>query len=285
MMSSPETVGREEPTPTTVIRPQSGWVGLDLGELWAYRELLYYFVWRDLKVRYRQTAFGAAWALLQPLLMVAIFTLVLGNVGGLAPAGVPYPVFALAGLVPWTLFSQSLLGASGSLVNAGSVLQKVYFPRLLVPVASVGSFILDFLIGLAALGVVMLVSGMLPTGTVFLTIPMAVLAIGVALSVGIWLSAVNVRYRDVRHVMPFLAQAWLFASPVAYPVDVIPEQLRAIYTLNPMVGVLEGFRWCLFGGTPAPLPAILVSVIVTAVLLVTGIAYFRRTERTFADVI
>jgi lipopolysaccharide transport system permease protein len=268
-----------------VIRPQSGWVGLDLGELWAYRELLYYFVWRDLKVRYRQTAFGAGWALVQPLLMVTIFTLVLGNVSGLAPAGVPYPVFALAGLVPWTLFSQSLLGASSSLVNAGSVLQKVYFPRLLVPVASVGSFVLDFLIGLVALGVVMLVSGMLPTTSIVLAIPMAVLGVAVALSVGIWLSAVNVRYRDVRHVMPFLAQAWLFASPVAYPTEVIPEQFRAIYTLNPMVGVLEGFRWSLFGGGPAPLPAILVSVVVAAVLLVTGIAYFRRTERTFADVI
>jgi lipopolysaccharide transport system permease protein len=284
-MSSPDAVVRDEPVAITTIRPRSGWAGINARELWAYRELLYYFVWRDLKVRYRQTAFGAAWALLQPLLMVAIFTLVLGNVAGLAPAGVPYPVFALAGLVPWTLFSQSLIGTSASLVNAGSLLQKVYFPRLLVPLASVGSYILDFLIGFVALIVVMLVAGLMPMATAVLVIPMALLAVAVALSVGIWLSAVNVRYRDVRHAMPFLAQAWLFASPVAYPIDVIPERWQGLYSLNPMVGVIEGFRWSLLGGGPSPIPAIVISVVITTILLVTGIAYFRRTERTFADVI
>lgn len=274
----------EHSAPVTTIRPSRGWVALDVRELWAYHELLYFFVWRDLKVRYRQTAFGAAWALIQPLAMMLVFTLVLGRVSGLAPEGIPYPVFALAGLVPWTLFSQSLIGASGSLVNAANLLQKVYFPRLLLPASSVGSYILDFFIGLAALGVVMLLYRIVPTAAIVFTLPMAALAVAVALSVGIWLAAINVRYRDVRYAVPFLVQVWLFASPVAYPIDVIPEQWRALYTLNPMVGVLEGFRWSLFGG-PAPVAAILVSMVVTTVLLVTGLAYFRRVERTFADVI
>jgi lipopolysaccharide transport system permease protein len=271
--------------PTITIRPQRGLIGLDVRELWAYHELLYFFVWRDLKVRYRQTAFGAAWALIQPLLMMVIFTLVLGRVSGIAPEGIPYPVFALAGLVPWTLFAQSLIGSSSSLVNAANILQKVYFPRLLLPAAAVGSYILDFFIGLAALGVVMLLYGIVPTATVVFTLPMAALAVFVALSVGIWLSAINVRYRDVRYSVPFMVQAWLFASPVAYSVEAVPEQWRALYTLNPMVGVLEGFRWSLLGGGPAPLAAIAVSMVVTTVLLVTGLAYFRRVERTFADVI
>jgi lipopolysaccharide transport system permease protein len=284
-MSAPDVTARSEPTASTVIRPRSGWVALNARELWAYRELLYFFVWRDLKVRYKQTAFGAAWALIQPILMMLIFTLVLGRVTGLAPAGVPYPVFALAGLVPWTLFSQSLIGASGSLVDAANLLQKVYFPRLLLPAASVGSYILDFLIGLVALGVVMLLYGIVPTATAVFAVPMAALGVLVALAVGIWLSAINVRYRDVRYAVPFLAQLWLFASPVAYPADVIPDAWRGLYALNPMVGVLEGFRWALLGGSPAPVAAVVISMVVTTILLVSGSAYFRRVERTFADVI
>ncbi len=285
-MSATDGAARESTVAITIIRPHRGWVSLDARELWSYRELLYFFVWRDLKVRYKQTAFGAGWALIQPLLMMVIFTLVLGSVSGLAPEGIPYPVFALAGLVPWTLFAQSLIGSSDSLVDASNLLQKVYFPRLLLPAAAVGSYILDFLIGLAALGVVMAIYGIVPGPSIVFTLPIAALGVMVALAVGIWLSAINVRYRDVRYAVPFLVQAWLFASPVAYSVAAIPEQWRGLYTLNPMVGVIEGFRWSLLGqGQPAPVNGIVVSAIVTAVLLAGGLAYFRRVERTFADVI
>ena len=237
--------------PTVTIAPERGLIGLNLGELWAFHELLYFFVWRDLKIRYRQTAFGVAWALIQPLLMMAIFTLVLGRVSGLAPSGVPYPIFALAGLVPWTLFAQSLTGSSANLVTATNLLQKVYFrdsccpSRRSVPLP-------DFLVGVVALLCLMLVGGILPTASAILALPVAALGIVVATSVGIWLSAINVRYRDVRYAVPFLLQAWLFASPVAYPTAVIPEEWRGLYSLNPMVGVIEGFRWALWGRDPHP---------------------------------
>jgi len=275
-----------EPVPIVHIRPSRGWVSLNLRELWSYRELAYFFVWRDLKVRYKQTAFGALWAVIQPFMLMVVFSLFLGRISGIAPAGVPYPLFAFAGLVPWTLFSQSLVWSSDSLVGASNLIQKVYFPRLLLPVSAIGSYLLDFVIAMAVLGLLMLYFGVLPSPAALWVIPLTALALATSLAVGIWLSAVNVRYRDVRYAVPFLVQLWLFASPVAYSADLVPAQWRAIYQLNPMAGVLEGFRWALLGqGSPPPVGAILVSAGVTAVVLVLGLAYFRRVERTFADVI
>jgi lipopolysaccharide transport system permease protein len=275
-----------QPVPVVSIRPGRGWVALNLRELWAYRELAYFFVWRDLKVRYKQTAFGALWAVIQPFMLMVVFSLFLGRVSGIAPAGVPYPLFAFAGLVPWTLFAQSLVGSSDSLVGASNLLQKVYFPRLLLPVAAVGSYLLDFVIAMGVLGLLMLYFGALPSLAILWVIPLTALALATSLAVGICLSAVNVRYRDVRYAVPFLVQLWLFASPVAYSADLVPAQWRTLYQLNPMAGVIEGFRWALLGqGAPPPVGAILISACVTAVVLLLGLAYFRRTERTFADVI
>ena len=271
-------------TPPVVIAPSRGWVGPGLRELWEHRDLGLFLIWRDLKVRYKQTFFGVAWALLQPVLMMLVFAVFLGQVQGIAPPGVPYPLFALAGLVPWTLFSQSLIGASNSLVNSQSLISKVYFPRLLLPIAGVGSFVVDFFISLALLLVVTPLFGY-PLSITIVWLPVfALLAVLVALAVGTWLAAVNARYRDVRHAVPFLVQVWLFASPVAYSISLVPEQLRGLYALNPMTGVIVGFRWALLGGDPPDL-AILVSTAVTVLIFIGGIAYFRRVERSFADVI
>ncbi len=285
MIARPLDAGAER---AAVVRigPRHGWVSLNLRELWSYRELGYFFVWRDLKVRYKQTVFGALWAVIQPFLLMVVFSLFLGQIGGIAPAGVPYPLFAFAGLVPWTLFSQSLTGASDSLVGASNLIQKVYFPRLLLPIAAIGSFLLDFVIAMAVLGLMMLYFRFLPSPTVLWLIPLTALAVATSLAVGVWLSAVNVRYRDVRYAVPFLVQLWLFASPVAYSSALVPAQWRPIYQLNPMAGVLDGFRWALLDqASPPPVNAILLSAGVTAVVLVLGLAYFRRVERTFADVI
>jgi lipopolysaccharide transport system permease protein len=271
--------------PVTVIRPRSGLAPLDLRELGSFGELLYFFVWRDLKVRYKQTALGASWALLQPLALMLVFTLVLGGVPGLAPEGVPYSLFALAGLVVWTMFAQSLLGASSSLVNAANLVQKVFFPRILLPTSAVGSYMLDLLIGcVLLLGAVMLASWPLAPRVLF-AIPMGALGVAAALAFGIWLSAVSVRYRDVRHAVPFLLQLWLFATPVAYSAAAIPEPFRILYFVNPMAGVVEGFRWAVLGLGEPPLLGILMSFLVTCVVPVGGLLYFRRVELTFADVI
>ena len=270
---------------TVVIEPSRGWHRLDLRELWEYRELLYFFVWRDLKVRYKQTAFGALWAIIQPFMLMVVFSLFLGRISGIAPAGIAYPLFAFAGLVPWTLFAQSLIGSSNSLVEATNLLQKVYFPRLLLPAAATGSYLVDFAIGLAVLFGLMLGFGVAPGLLAVWLLPLTVLALGAALAVGIWLSAVNVRYRDVRYAVPFLVQLWLFASPVAYSVDLVPAGLRVLYDLNPMVGVIEGFRWSLLGVGQPPVREVAIAVAITLIVLISGIAYFRRVERTFADVI
>ncbi len=261
-------------------------MALNLRELWAYRELLYFFVWRDLKVRYKQTVFGALWAVIQPFMLMVVFTLFLGRISGIAPEGVPYPLFAFAGLVPWTLFSQSLIGSSDSLVGASNLIQKVYFPRLLLPVAAIGSYLLDFVIAMAVLGLLMLYFGVPPTVTVLWVIPLTALAVTTSLAVGIWLSAVNVRYRDVRYAVPFLVQLWLFASPVAYSAELVPPEWRGHLPAEPDG---RGDRGVPLGpartGAPPPVEAVVVSTVVTVVVLVTGLAYFRRVERTFADVI
>jgi lipopolysaccharide transport system permease protein len=270
----------------TVIERKSDWVSLDLRELWSYRELAYFFVWRDLKVRYKQTAFGLLWAVLQPVLLMLVLTVAFGRIGGVSQTEVPYPLFALAGLVPWTLFAQSLIGSSDSLVEASNLLQKVYFPRLLLPIAAVGSFLVDFGFALIVLFALMLIYGVGPSVAMLWIIPLTLLALATSLAVGIWLAAVNVRYRDVRYAVPFLAQLWLFASPVAYSGSVIPPEWRGIYYLNPMAGVIDGFRWAILAETSGPpVEGLLASVAVTLAVLILGVVYFRRVERTFADVI
>ncbi len=274
------------PVQTTRIRPSSGWASLRLKEIWAYRELLYFFVWRDVKVRYKQTAFGALWAIIQPLALMIVFTLVFSRLGGIAPDGVPYALFAFAGLVPWTLFSSSMVASSNSLVNSAELLTKVYFPRLLLPIAASGSYLLDFAITMTLLLGLMLLLGVVPTLTAMWVLPLAILLLAASLGVSIWLSAINVRYRDVRYAIPFIAQIWLFASPVAYSAAIIPDELWFVYHLNPMAGVIEGFRWALIGGDiEAPVAEVVLATIVSIVVLGSGLAYFRRVERSFADIV
>ena len=267
-----------------VLEPHHGWRELGLGEVWAHRELLYFFIWRDLKVRYKQTAFGAAWAVLQPVLLMLVFSVSLGQLPNIGPAGVPYPLFVFAGLVPWTLFASSLSGASNSLVNGEAVITKVYFPRLLLPFASVGSFLLDFTISLGALAVVMLFFGVVPSLAIVWLPALTLMAVVTAVGVGTFLSAVNVRYRDVKYVLPFLVQLWMFASPVVYTSTLIPARWQPVFALNPMTGVVDGFRWALIGGD-RPDALILVSAVASLLVLLGSLAYFRRVERTFADVI
>lgn len=268
------------------ISPRRGWVSLDWRELWAFRELGYFLVWRDLKVRYKQTVFGAAWAIIQPFMLMVVFSLFLGRIAGIAPVGVPYPLFAFSALVPWTLFSQSVVGSSNSLVAAANLIQKVYFPRILLPLSAVGSNILDFAIALLVLALMLAYYAIPVSSTVLWLIPLTILCLTAALAAGIWLAALNVKYRDVRYALPFLMQMWLFASPVAYSSGLVPQEWRLLYGLNPMAGVLDGFRWAILGQTsPPPTSAIAVSAVGSLIVLALGVIYFRRVERTFADVI
>jgi lipopolysaccharide transport system permease protein len=258
---------------------------LRLAELWSYRELIGFLVWRDLKVRYRQTLFGVAWVILQPLALMVVFSLFLGQFLKVNTGSTPYPVFVFAGLVPWTLFSQSLTASSTSLVANAGLLGKIYFPRLLLPVSAVGSYLLDFLISSTLLVGLMLVYGVTPSPAIIVIPVLAVLAVLTALGVGILLSAVNVRYRDVQSGIPLLVQLWLFASPIAYPISLVPAQYREIYAINPMVSVLQAFRWATYGDVPPTAGMVAVSVAAATMIFAAGLAYFRRTERTFADVI
>lgn len=269
--------------PAVTIEPLRGWVPLRLGELWAYRELLYFLVWRDVKVRYKQTLLGAAWAILQPLFTMIVFAVFFGRLAKMPSDGVPYPIFAFAALVPWTFFAHALSQASNSLVGSASLIRKVYFPRLVIPLASVLSGILDFLLAFAVLLVLMPWYGA-SFSIRLLCVPLFfLLAVATALAVALWLSALNVEYRDVRYTVPFLTQFWLFATPVAYPSSLLSEPWRTIYGINPMVGVVEGFRWALLNTGSAPGPMVAVSSVAALVLLVGGAYYFRRLERTFAD--
>lgn len=274
--------------PLTLIEPQRGWAALGLRELWAYRELLLFLIWRDIKVRYKQTALGAAWAIIQPLFSMLVFSLFFGGLAGIRPpAGIPYWVFVYVGLVPWTFFANGMSQASDSLVGNANLIRKVYFPRLAVPVGTVLAGLVDFGLAFGALLVAMLVSGAgVALAPRLLLLPLfLLLALATALAVGIWLSAVNVQFRDVRYVVPFLVQIWMFVTPVLYPSTLIPsERLRALYGLNPMAGVVEGFRWALLGTDP-PGPMLLVSAAAALALLLGGALFFRRMERTFADVV
>jgi lipopolysaccharide transport system permease protein len=267
------------------IQPSRGWRALDLREVWRYRELAYILARRDVQVRYKQTVLGIAWALLQPLVAMAIFTVFFGNLVGVPSDGFPYPLFAYAGLLPWTYFANATSNSSESLVANTNLISKVYFPRLIIPLAGVGSGLVDLAIGFALFVVLLAVYGVHATLNLALIPLLVVLVVLAALSVGVWLSALDVQYRDVRYAIPFLIQAWLYATPVVYPASIVPAQFRAIYGLNPMAGVIEGFRWALLGSTELDVPLLCVSLAVIVGLLVSGLFYFKRMERNFADVI
>jgi lipopolysaccharide transport system permease protein len=271
--------------PVIEIRARRGRAPIDLAGLWQYRELLYFLTWRDLKVRYRQTFLGAAWAVIQPLVTMVVFSVIFGRLAGIPSDGVPYPVFAFAALVPWTFFATGVTQAANSLVGSQNLVKKVYFPRLVIPIAAVLTGVVDLAIAGVVLIVLMLAFGIVPGLGIVWIVPLVGLAFVTALGVGVWLAALNVRYRDVRYLVPFLLQVWLFATPIAYPSSLLDEPWRTVYALNPMVGVVEGTRWALLGTATAPGPLILVSGAVAVLLLVTGAAYFRHVEGTFADVV
>lgn len=287
LSDSPLTLSssRSASVPTLRIARSKGWVPLKLSELWEYRELLYFLVWRDIKVRYKQTALGATWAIIQPFFTMVVFSLFFGRLAGMPSDGIPYPIFSFAALVPWSFFANGLSQSSNSLVGSSNLITKVYFPRLIIPLASSFSGVVDFLIAFAVLIVMMLYYSLLPTLNVLWLPLFFLLAMVTSLGVGLWLSALNVEYRDVRFIVPFITQFWLFVTPIAYPSSLLPEPWHTLYGLNPMVGVVEGFRWALLGTKTAPGPIIAVSSAAAIVILITGAFYFRRMEKTFADIV
>lgn len=267
------------------VEPSRGWVSLRLKELWDYRELLYFLVWRDVKVRYKQTALGATWAIIQPFFTMVVFSLFFGRLAKMPSDGVPYPIFSYTALVPWTFFAYGLSQASSSVVTSSNLITKVYFPRLIIPIATVLSGVVDFILAFVVLFGMMLYYGVAPTVNVLWLPVFLLLALVTALGVGLWLSSLNVKYRDVRYVVPFITQFWMFATPIAYPSSLLAEPWRTIYGLNPMVGVVEGFRWALLGANTAPGPIIAVSSLAALIILIGGAFYFRRLEKTFADLV
>lgn len=271
--------------PTVVIQPTRGLLHLELAALWQFRELLYFFVWRDLKVRYKQTAIGAAWALLQPLMTMVIFSVVFGRFAKIPSDGLPYPVFAYAALLPWYYFAQAVNNCAVSLVGDASLIRKVYFPRLILPLAAVVRPVVDMFLSFLVLLGLMVWFGIAPTWRLLLLPLFLFQAMLTALGAGLWLTALNVRYRDVSYTIPFLVQAWMFASPVVYSLRLVPAEWRLLYSLNPMVGVIEGFRWALLGTASPALGPMLVSLAVVLGLLFGGLVFFKRMERSFADVI
>jgi lipopolysaccharide transport system permease protein len=277
-------IEKKEPIPVLHIEPSRGWVSLKLKELWDYHELLYFLTWRDVKVRYKQTVIGAAWAIIQPLLTMVVFSLFFGKLAKMPSDGIPYPIFSYAALVPWTFFANGLSQSSNSLVGGANLIKKVYFPRLVMPISGVVSGVVDFILAFLILIGMMFFYGIIPTLNIFWLPFLLLLAFLTSLGVGLWLSALNVEYRDVRYVVPFLTQFWLFATPIAYPSSLLSEPWRTIYGLNPMVGVVEGFRWALLGTNTAPGPIVIVSTIASLIVLISGAYYFRRMEKTFADV-
>jgi len=272
-------------TPVTIIRPSRGWISLNLHELWEYRELLYFLTWRDIKVRYKQTVLGVAWAIIQPFFTMVVFSLFFGKLAKMPSDDIPYPVFSYAALVPWTFFANGLSQSSTSLVASANLIKKVYFPRLVVPISAVISGGVDFALAFAVLLGMMFFYSIVPTAAVIWLPLLLLLALVTSLGVGLWLTAMNVQFRDVRYAVPFLVQAWMFATPIAYPSSLLDEPWRTLYGINPMAGVVEGFRWALLGTETAPGPIIIVSTLVAVGLLVSGAYYFRRMEKTFADVV
>ncbi|NLG99339.1 MAG: ABC transporter permease [Chloroflexi bacterium] len=289
-MATSKLAAEKRDLPVTYLRPARGWIGLNLSALWEYRELVYFLTWRDIKVRYKQAALGVAWAVIQPVVNMVIFTLIFGRLAGLeTDANIPqewYPIFSFAALLPWQLFQGALQRSGISLVGNANLLTKVYFPRLIIPFSSAAAGLVDFGISfLVLLG--LMVFYRVPLNWNILWLPaLVLLALAAALAVGLWLSALNVQYRDVQHMIPFLLQAWMYASPVVYSIDLIPAHgpWRILYGLNPMTGVIQGFRWALLGGAP-PDKIMVVSILMVVVLLISGLYYFRRMERNFADMV
>jgi lipopolysaccharide transport system permease protein len=286
ILSPGETMpGMEQPLPVFRIEASEGWVPLKARELWDYRELLYFLIWRDIKLRYKQTELGIAWAVIQPFLTMVIFSLFFGRLAKIPSDGIPYPIFAFTALLPWIFFANGLTQSSNSLVGHSHLITKVYFPRLVIPISAVLSGIFDFALGFAVL-IGMLLYQEMPLRASIVYLPLLLLlALLVALGVGLWFSALNVKYRDVRFVIPFIMQIWMFATPIAYSSTLVPDRWRVLYGLNPMVGVIEGFRWALLGTGTQPGPMIAVSAAVALVTLVGGAFYFRRVEKTFADLV
>lgn len=284
----PEPGGAVEPAPELPvldIYPSKGWISLNLRDIWEYRELLYFLTERDIKIRYKQTVLGVAWAVIQPLIAMVIFSIVFGQLAKLPSNGLPYPIFTFTALLPWTLFSGALGRTTTSLVSSSNLISKVYFPRLIIPMSATLAPLVDFGVSFLILLAMMVFYGIVPSLAV-LTLPFFILlGLAAALGVGLWFAALNVRYRDVGYIIPFLIQIWLYASPVAYSSSLVPDKWRVLYALNPIAGVIEGFRWALIGTDVNIGPMVLASVAVTVVILVSGMYYFRRVEKTFADVV
>jgi len=272
--------------PVIRIQPSKGWVSLRLGELWQYRELLYFLVWRDIKVRYKQTVLGAAWAIIQPFFTMVVFSVFFGGLAKIPSDDIPYPIFSYAALVPWTFFANGLTQASTGIVTHANLIRKVYFPRLAIPIARVLAGVVDFGLAFIVLLGMMLAYGIVPTINVLWLPLLLLLALVTSLGTALWLAAMNVQFRDVGYTVPFITQFWMFATPIAYPSSLIGNPvLRTLYGTNPMVGVVEGFRWALLGTETMPGPTIIVSSLVALTLLISGAFYFRRMEKTFADVV
>lgn len=268
-----------------LLKPTRGWGSLNLGEMWKFRELTYFLLWRDLKVRYKQTVLGASWAILQPFLSMVVFSIFFGGFLNVPSEGVPYPIFSYAALLPWGVFSKALNDAGRSLVANRSMITKIYFPRMVIPLSSVLSGLVDFSIAFVVLLGMMWYFRIAPTSNIW-TLPFfLILALITALGVGLWLSAMNVLYRDIGYIIPFLTQFWFYITPIVYPASEVPEQLRYLYALNPMVGVVEGFRWAILNTSTPPGPMVAVSAVISVLILISGMFYFRRMERTFADMV
>lgn len=281
---SVSTEARSE-RPVLRIQPTKGWISLKLGEIWEHRELISIFVWRDLKVRYKQTVIGALWAVIQPFMTMVIFSIFFGGLAKVPSDSIPYPIFSYAALVPWTFFANSINQASNSLVNNADMIKKIYFPRLTMPLAAMLSGLVDFALAFVILLGMMFYYGFMPTVNILWFPCFLLLTMMTAMGVSLWLAAMNVQFRDVRYMVPFITQIWLFATPVAYSSSMLSEPWRTLYGINPMVGVVEGFRWALLGTNTAPGPIVLVSFVVSFVVFISGLYYFRRIERVFADVI
>lgn len=267
------------------IAPSQGWVSLRLMDLWEYRELVYFFIWRDVKVRYKQTALGATWAIIQPVFTMLIFSLFFGRLAKVPSDGIPYPLFAYAALVPWTFFANGLAQSADSLVGSGNLIKKIYFPRLAIPLSTVTAGLVDFSISFFVLLILMVFYHMRPTVHLVWLPLLILLALSTALGAGLWLSALNVRFRDVKYALPFITQFWMFATPIAYPSSLLHGVWKQVYAINPMVGVIEGFRWALLGAKTAPGPMLVPSSVASLALLVGGAFYFRRMEKSFADIV
>lgn len=284
-MQSNNTDAKTVVIPMVRIEPPRGWVNLGLREFWSYRELLYFLTWRDIKVRYKQTLLGLTWAIIQPFFTMIVFSLFFGKLAKMPSDGIPYPIFTYAALVPWTFFATGLTQSSNSVVASSNMIKKVYFPRLIIPISSILPGLVDFAVAFVVLLGMMAYFNMVPTANVVFLPVFLLLALVTALGVGLWLAAINVQYRDVRYAVPFVLQFWMFSTPIVYPSSLLGEPWRTLYAINPLVGIVEGFRWALLGANTAPGPIIIVSSIVAIALFFGGVFYFRHLEKTFADVV